>query len=67
MLVRPMTGNPELNAAIERAVAAYNSMTPQQKREMHETQRRSWVIGEMMLEHPDMSREYAEMIYDRVV
>lgn len=66
-MLKAMTGNPELNAAIERAVAAYNSMTPQQKREMHEAQRRSWVIGNMMLDHPDMSREYVENIYDRVV
>jgi hypothetical protein len=67
MLTKPMTSNPELDALIERAVAAYNKMTPQQKREMHETQRRSWVIGNMLLDHPDMSREYAENIYDRVV
>jgi hypothetical protein len=38
-------------------------MSPEER----EAQRRSWVIGEMMLEHPEMSREYAEMIYDRVV
>lgn len=67
MLSKPIPLKSELAAALERAVAAYNVMTPQQKREMHETQRRSWVIGNMMLGNPDMSREYAEDIYDRAV
>jgi hypothetical protein len=30
-------------------------------------QRRSWVIGEMMVEHPEMSREKAEAIVDSVI
>ena len=29
-----------------------------------ETQRRSWVIGELMLSNPDMTRAQAEAIYD---
>ncbi|MGB3042425.1 MAG: hypothetical protein WBB98_04495 [Xanthobacteraceae bacterium] len=67
MLTRPMTSNPDLDALIERAVAAYNKMTPQQKREMHEAQRRSWVIDNMLLSNPHLTREYVEEIYDRVV
>lgn len=67
MHIPPLKDSQELTTAIERAVATYNSMTPQQKREMHEAQRRSWVIGNMMLDHPEMSREHAENIYDRVV
>lgn len=31
-----------------------------------EAQRRSRVIGELMLEHPDWTREHAEALYDRV-
>lgn len=58
---------PELAAAIERARVAYNAMTPEQKHEMHQAQRRSWVIGNLMLDYPEMSREYAEAIFDRVV
>ena len=30
-------------------------------------QRKSWVVGEMMLEHPNMMREEAEAIYNQVV
>jgi hypothetical protein len=58
---------PDLNAALERAVAAYKAMTPEQRRDMHKAQQRSWVIGNMMLDNPEMSREYVENIYDRVV
>jgi hypothetical protein len=33
--------------------------------EESEEQRRSWVIGELMLEHPDMTREEANQRYDQ--
>ncbi|MBO4228051.1 hypothetical protein [Bradyrhizobium neotropicale] len=58
--------HPGLAEALERAVAALNKMSPEEKREMHRAQRKSWVIGEMMLEHPEMSREEAERLYDEV-
>ena len=64
--MKPIADNVELGRLIERAVAAYKAMTPTEKREMHEAQRRSWVIGELMLEHPEMTRDEAEKIYDRV-
>jgi hypothetical protein len=64
--MKPIADNVELGRLIERAVAAYKAMTPAEKREMHEAQRRSWVIGELMLEHPEMTRDEAENIYDRV-
>lgn len=34
--------------------------------EQHAAQRKSWVVGEMMLKHPEMTREEAERIYDEV-
>lgn len=49
---------PDLEALIERA--RHHVMTPEEKR----AQRRSWVIGEMMLEHPEMTREYVEKLLD---
>ena len=64
--MKPLRDNVELGRLIERAVAAYRAMSPAQKREMHEAQRRSWVIGELMLEHPEMTLGEAEEIYDRV-
>lgn len=39
---------------------------PPPTRQQIEAQRKSWVIGEMLLEHPEMTREEVEAIYDRV-
>jgi hypothetical protein len=51
---------PELEALLERA--RNHVMTPEEKR----AQRRSWVIGEMMLERPEMTREYVEKLLDEM-
>ena len=57
---------PELDALLRKAVAVFDAMTPEQQREMRRAQRKSWVIGEMLLEHPEMSREEAERLYEQV-
>lgn len=31
-----------------------------------DAQRKSWVIGEMLIQHPEMTREQAEKIYDEI-
>ena len=33
----------------------------------HMAQRRSWVVGELMPEHPDITRDEAEAVYERAV
>jgi hypothetical protein len=38
-------------------------MTPKQ----HLAQRKSWVVGELMLSHPEMTRDEAAKIYERAV
>lgn len=53
---------PELDALLEKV----KTLPPMTKVQI-EAQRKSWVIGEMMLSHPEMSRERAEAIYDEVV
>ena len=58
--------HPELDALLRKAVAAYDAMSPEQKREMHRAQRKSWVVGETMLAHPEMTREQAVALYDSV-
>lgn len=58
--------NLELDALLAKAKMLVDAMTPEQKRQMHAAQCKSWVIGEMMLEHLEMSREEAERIYDQV-
>lgn len=59
--LNPTQPHPELDALLARA-KTLPPMTPAQ----FEAQRRSWVIGEMMLSNPDMTRERAAAIYDEV-
>ncbi len=53
--------SPELLAALERARG--HVMSPAERH----AQRRSWVIGQMGLSHPDMSRAEIEALVDRAV
>ena len=55
----PAPARPELDALIERA--RNHVMTKEER----DAQRRSWVRGELMLEHPEMTREEADAIMDR--
>ena len=61
MLTRTKPTSPELIALIEKARA--HVMTKDEK----DAQRKSWVVGELMLEHLDMTRAEAEAIYQKVV
>ena len=58
MLIPKLPPNPDLAALLEKARA--HVMTPEEKR----AQRRSWVRGEMMLEHPEMTAEYVNAMMD---
>lgn len=51
----------DLDAMLKRA--AQHKMTPA---EQH-AQRRSWMIGQMLCSHPEMTREEAERLADRAV
>lgn len=51
----------ELEALIERA--RNHVMSPEER----EAQQRSWVIGNVMLSNPDMTRARANQIYDEIV
>ena len=59
--------NTKLAALLEKAAERWNHMSAEEKKKMAEAQRRSWVVGEMMLDHPDMTREYAENLYNKIV
>jgi hypothetical protein len=65
--MKPLPERPELVEALRRSAEVYNAMTLDEKRQMFAAQRKSWVIGNMMLDHPDMSREHAEKIYDEIM
>jgi hypothetical protein len=65
--MKPSPPNPGLDRLLVEAQKAYDKMTPAQKREMHDAQRKSWVVGNMLLDHPHMSRDEVEEIYEKVV
>ena len=54
----------EFEVAVKAAVARYEALSSEQKRVHRRAQQRSWVIGEMLLEHPTMTREYVEHMLD---
>lgn len=59
--------DPYVERALIEAQKRWDAMTPEQRKEMRDAQRKSWVIGEMMIEHQDMTRDEAEEIYEKVV
>ena len=60
MRMKPCKPHPDLDALLEQSKG--HIMT----REEIAAQRKSWVIGEMMLSNLAMTREEAERIYDSV-
>ncbi len=56
----------DISKLVAEAVARFNAMPPAEQRKMREAQRESWVVGEMMLEHPEMTREEALRLYEQV-
>jgi hypothetical protein len=52
---------------IQAAMIAFEKLPLAQRIKIREQQRQSWVVGETMLEHPEMTREQAVAIYDKVV
>lgn len=55
-----MKERPDLDALLKKSIAAYNAMTPEQKRELHRQQRISWVYGNLALDNPNITREMVE-------
>lgn len=64
---KPAPARPDLEQLLIDAQRRFDAMSPEKKREMREAQRKSWVIGNFMLDHPDATREHAEEIYEKVV
>ena len=55
---------PELTELLRQAIDAFDKLTPEQQRAHRAAQRKSWVIGELMLANPEMTREEAARLYD---
>jgi hypothetical protein len=60
----PLTA--ELNRLLDRARAIVDAMTSGERAAMNEAQRRSWVRGELMMEHPAMTAAEANALLDVV-
>lgn len=54
----------ELNALVKEATERFNSLPAEQQAAHWRAQRKSWVIGNMLLDHPEMTREHVQKIYD---
>jgi hypothetical protein len=67
MRLSPMKDRPELIAKIKESIEFFNRMSPEEQHEHRAAQKKSWVIGEMMLEHPEMTREEVERIYNSIL
>jgi hypothetical protein len=52
-----MPERPELDALIKASIAKTNAMTQEERDAMRTEQRKSWVRGEMLWEHPELSRQ----------
>jgi hypothetical protein len=55
---------PDLDQLLAECVAAALEMSPSEREAMWEAQQRSWVVGELMLTNPDISRDEAERRYE---
>lgn len=49
---------------VKMAMDKFNAMSQEEQRAHRNAQCRSWIIGEMMLENPDMTLERAEKLAD---
>lgn len=65
--MKPAKDRPELAELGRRANEAFDALTPEQKIAHREAQRKSYVVGELMLENPDLTREEAEKRYHRAL
>lgn len=56
----------DLTELLEKARKYVASMSPAELTEMKRVQRKSWVRGEMLFEHPEMTIEQFEEIWQKL-
>lgn len=66
LMPKPCPERTDLAALVKRAVAAFEALSPEQQKEVRRAQRKSWGVGETMLSHPEMTREEAEALNEKV-
>ena len=55
----------DLEVTVAKAVAAFHKLSHAEQAAVREAQRKSWVVSELLLQHPEMSYEEASTIYDQ--
>ena len=55
----------EFMALVRKAQERFDALSTKEQQAHREAQRRSWVIGELMLENPSMTKEKAAECYDK--
>lgn len=63
---KPLPARPDLDQLVKDSIAKFDALSPDEQRAHRRAQRESWVVGETMLAHPEMSREEAKRLYDSV-
>lgn len=58
--------HPPVSRLVIEASARFAALTPEQQQAHRAAQQRSFVIGNMLLSRPDMTREQVEAIYDKI-
>jgi hypothetical protein len=56
----------DIEKLCKEAATRFRGMSPEAQKKMRDAQRKSWVIGEIMIEHPDMTRAQAERLWNRL-
>jgi hypothetical protein len=65
--MKPRFSDPHLEELLIQAQKRWDAMTPEARKEMREAQRKGYVVAEFRMQHPEMSKEDAEEIYEKVV
>lgn len=49
------------------AAASYRRLPAEKRKAMNLAQRKSWVVGDLMIRNPHMSREAAEALFEKII
>jgi hypothetical protein len=58
---------PDLDELIKRSIAVVAAMSPEARGEMYRAQKRSWCIGELMLDDPYLTHDEAARRVDEAL
>ncbi len=64
---RRVADRERIEAMLEEAAAHMASLPREEQRKIIRAQRRSWAVGEFMLDHPEAPRSYAEAIVSHII